>query len=1400
MSTWKTPSTKPKLTMSITRKAPAAPKVASAAKSVTSPTAAASVKPIAAKPVKSTARDASDYGKRDQRTNIYKNPDSFVGSPKQIEREVTVADLNDPDNIAIVKIETTVPRAIEKIFLEIAVNASDNVSESRDIGIDPEYIIVNVDRTTVRIRNKGQTIPIKFIRVKTDDGTGHGIIEDMWAAELILGNLNSSSNYGEKKKIGAGKNGFGAKLGNIFSKRFSVEIGNKETGKHYYQLWENNMLVRHDPIITEDYDGENFTEVEYVLDFARFGYDPEIGYDDDAINLFAYHCLNFAFSQNIPVFFNEVELKTRDLLSYAKCMFGREIKPLTYKQYPVGTELKTVLKGPNKGKTINKPVDKNAEPCFTIHIFDTPNESQIFAFTNGLINPDGGVHVKAAYEAIKNDILNIVNNPGRKTTATTKGKAGAKGKAGTKAKPKDKDTGPKLTLADLKKHVSMIILYKTGEEQTYNNQYKERLDGPAPPPIKIDPEWFGPIKNWDLIRYLEREMLIKMDNLLGKTDAKRGEITKGRGSSANFAKSGSTLEKRRQTTMVLTEGDSAKSFAEEYFAALYKNFRDTYGFIPLKGKVLNVRDKSITKIAKNNEIAEIKQRMGLREGVDYTLQENIDTLKHHKLMIIADPDVDGSHILGLIINYLDCHFPGLLKSCMVDFSEVTLLRVTNLKTKEVLMFYNKAQVKEWENQTPNHTNDKIWFYKYYKGLATFEPEEARDDALNGNVRSINIEYDEDASYNTDIMFNKKHADLRKKLIEDYVPDDDPTVYEAESISHLMQNRVAEYGLANVQRSIPQFSGLKDVHNKIIFAIFKTWRAGDEKQMKVFNFACKAMELTEYEHGPESMAKTIVTMAQNYVGANNLPLMAPRGMFGTRTGRSKDGKIGADHGAFRYIGTHPSKLLWSLILADDLKYAVRRVEEGQELEYINIDMLLPYALINGAEGMGTGWSTYIPSCNPLDLIKYYILTLNGKAANNVEPWYRGFTGECGVVERSRPTKKRAGEETVEEELVDDDLNLTAASSSTAAPSKKDKLDEDVELYDDEDHDHADVEPENQDDKGTRFRSGNKPLSMITRGKYAVVNNKVIVTELPVGMSTRSYEIWLNTLIDKKVIKKYDDNGTPAQPKFTIIGLENPSIKRLRLERSKGLSNMVLLNAEGKPKYYSSIKDILDTFLHFRLIGYEKRKAVIIAEKEQAIIRLGYKVKFLQEVVIVKSFDMRNITKEELTFHLDRIGVPSDIPNSIGITQQTKNKMEKLMKEMAKIQADLDDYINKPIQEIWQEEMLHFVKEYAKVYPEDMYRLNEPGLIGTIFESFHTKAIALCKKMPGRGTNVNELKIKGAAKKVLPAVQLKIRPARITLRKPVVQVEEESDEEEEEEGYESEVAVSEEEYSGEYEEEE
>ena len=154
---------------------------------------------------------------------------------------------------------TYVP-GLYKIFDEILVNAADN--KQRDASMNEMRVDIDVDAGSVTVWNNGGGIPVQM-------HTG----ENCWLPELIFGHLLTSSNYNDsEKKTTGGRNGYGAKLANIFSREFVVETADgARSGKRYKQTWNDNMGTKSAPKIKDCKSSDNWTSITFKPDLSRFG-------------------------------------------------------------------------------------------------------------------------------------------------------------------------------------------------------------------------------------------------------------------------------------------------------------------------------------------------------------------------------------------------------------------------------------------------------------------------------------------------------------------------------------------------------------------------------------------------------------------------------------------------------------------------------------------------------------------------------------------------------------------------------------------------------------------------------------------------------------------------------------------------------------------------------------------------------------------------------------------------------------------------------------------------------------------------------------------------------------------------------------------------------------------------
>ena len=165
------------------------------------------------------------------------------------------------------------------------------------------------------------------------------------------------------------------------------------------------------------------------------------------------------------------------------------------------------------------------------------------------------------------------------------------------------------------------------------------------------------------------------------------------------------------------------------------------------------------------------------------------------------------------------------------------------------------------------------------------------------------------------------------------------------------------------------------------------------EIKVAQLAGYVSENGAYHHGEASLQGAIVGMAQNYPGTNNINLLVPEGQFGTRL------QGGKDFAARRYIFTYLSSMAQKLFNKSDNPLLKYTTDDGLKVEPEFYTPILPLVLINGSDGIGTGWSSKIPQFNPLDLIKNIQLMIDGKEPKEIHPWYRGFKGSIIKLEKN-----------------------------------------------------------------------------------------------------------------------------------------------------------------------------------------------------------------------------------------------------------------------------------------------------------------------------------------------------------------------------------------------------------------
>lgn len=863
------------------------------------------------------------YQKLEQREHVLKRPNMYIGS---IDKDTYTTWVYSKTDQNMQKRELIYTPGLYKIFDEILVNAIDHAVRMKMRKEKGETNINLVKNIKINIdRESG------YIEVCNDgDGVEVELHEEqkIYIPELIFGHLLTSSNYDDsEEKVIGGLNGLGAKACSCFSKHFYVETVDHRNKKIYKQNFRDNMSIIEKPEI-KACSKKPYTLFRFLPDYERFGMK---GLDDAMYSMMMKRVYDVcAVTDNdINVFLDGEKLDFKNFEKYVNLYLGDKTET----------------------QRIYEKIDDRWE--IAVAMSKTGSFEQV-SFVNGIWTIRGGKHV----EYITNQVVKKL------TEIVTK-------------KKKDATIRPQYIKDNIFIFVKSVIV-----NPAFDSQTKETLTTPyskfgSKP--EVSDKFIEKVYKSGII---EEAMRIgdALDNKnVKKTDGKKRSIIKGipKLDDANWA----GTSKSKECTLILTEGDSAKTMV---VAGLSEVGRDKYGVFPLKGKLMNVKDTSIKKIADNDEISNLKKIIGLETNKTYT---SIDDLRYGKIMLMCDSDVDGTHIKSLAFNLFQTLWPSLFQMDNFLTSMLTpIVKVTHNRTKNNMSFYCLSDYENWKKEQDELGKLSEWKIKYYKGLGT----STNDEAIQyfKDLRIVTYKYNDQSDISLDLAFNKNKADLRKEWLSKY---DRQAVldYKATEVEYdqFINRELIHFSNYDVERSIPSMvDGLKISQRKIMFGCFK--RNLTENEIRVAQLAAYVSEVSCYHHGEASLQAAIIGMAQNFVGSNNINLLRPNGQFGSRVTGGKDA------GAPRYIYTLLEKITPILFNKKDNSVLTHLDDDGIDVEPLYYVPIIPMILVNGSVGIGTGFSTNIPCYNPKDIVRVIKKLLDGESVDDDElvPWFSGFKGK------------------------------------------------------------------------------------------------------------------------------------------------------------------------------------------------------------------------------------------------------------------------------------------------------------------------------------------------------------------------------------------------------------------------
>jgi len=386
----------------------------------------------------------------------------------------------------------------------------------------------------------------------------------------------------------------------------------------------------------------------------------------------------------------------------------------------------------------------------------------------------------------------------------------------------------------------------------------------------------------------------------------------------------------------------------------------------------------------------------------------------------------------------------------------------------------------------------------------------------------------------------------------------------------------------------------------------------------------------------------VNMAQNYLGSNNMNLLQPNGQFGTRL------KGGEDSASERYIFTLLNPLTrYVFPEADDMILDYIN-DDGQFVEPTFYAPIIPFCLVNGISGIGTGFSCNIPSYNPMDLINYLRLKLrNTDPMMNFVPYYEGFKGTVKEIE---------------------------------------------------------------------------PTKYLIKGLYEKIDNdKIVITELPVGTWTMNYLSFLEDLMesDKKkktssIVKDFVNISTEIHVHITIqfekgklaeleCTVDNNGVngleKILKLSTTISTTNMNMFNENKQLHKYKNVREIIDAFYDVRMEMYDKRKNAQVRNMKVRVQELSNRARFIQEVVS-NTIDLRKYADDnEMETALaakkyDKQQDKYDYLTHMAMHNMNKARVQKILQEKEELIKELEKLEKKQLITMWLNELDVLEREYGK----------------------------------------------------------------------------------------------------------
>ena len=1079
-----------------------------------------------------------------------------------------------------------------------------------------DEIFNNAIDNTVRKGGTGRkeisvTITDNEITVK-NSGAGQSIdLENrhratgLYYPTLLFGHLLTSGNYNDNiKRTVGGRNGYGAKLMNAFSSFFEVVV--TQDGKLFRQSWTDGMKEEGEVFIGKGPKKESVC-VRFCPNWALFGMKSLADTDAKQVLEERVRAIPACTGKNVDVYLNGDKLEQKDFRSYVQSQLGEDTSVefyFTHDRWQVAVAL--------------SPFPQFAHT----------------SFVNGIVTSKGGTHVNHVVDQVTRAVVDKVG----------------------------KSCKPSWVKDNIWVFINAVLENPTFTSQTKTEcilstkDFGSRFDLPAKAGAKL----------LKLSKVSDSGACLCLSELLGARQSTSDalELKKNTGNSqrklhtvvvpklqdANWA----GTRDSHKCSLILTEGDSAANFAARGVSAL-KDGRNRFGVFPLRGKFVNSRGETLAKVKNNEEACNLMKSLNMVVGVPFQ-----DLKKRYgHVVILVDADLDGNHIKGLLIDFFGVHWPESLHGDFIQFIVTPIIKaIPKSRRGQSLSFYSKGEYERWTQLQEASRYD----IKYYKGLGTSVGEEAK--GLFENLVSHLKTYTWDSKQSPELLnlcFDPKNANKRKEWITSVPPGTSTDLeYNKEQFTFcdLVNVELRDFSVYNVKRSIPHvIDGLKVSKRKVLFGCFQKHLYS--KEMKVARLAALVGEKTAYHHGEQSLQDVIVGMAQDFLGSNQLNLLLPNGEFGSRA------KNGKDAAAPRYIFTVLTPLIKHLLPPDDFPVLDYNTDEGEQVEPVTYAPLLPLLLVNGVEGIGTGFSTSVPQFNAEKIITRIICRLRGvECMRPLQPSYVGFKGKLqpDAADDGKYVMRGCFRRTGETQLTITETPVGVALTPYIEETLKKSAQPSVAVG------------------KKRARGSEQPEYTLSYGP---------------DNTPDSIDVTL-TFSDPDTLRQMSDDDI---------------VRRFDLSKKISTRNMHAFTSGETDcvKRYTTAEEIIDEHFEFRLSIYDKRKQYDLDDMTERIKKQSALVKYL-EAYVTKKFLLGDISESELVSRINAV-VPEAaeyLDGFLALPTRTLTR-EKITSAEAKLkatQAQFDALSAISNKDMYANELR------ALVYAVDDLKLTAPRVFGNV----------------------------------------------------------------------------------------